>query len=387
MRFVRQFLGLLRMNLAQLGERAGSALTIVVGVTCAVGVLVSMLAMGAGARQQEVGDLRADRIILMTTGTRLGQGNISKDELAVVQGLPAIRHDATGKPIVEAESAVPIEGRRKIQGNRVYFPLVGVTSNLLDYRPEVHITAGRMFRPGHHELIASNPCTRQFMGFELGAQRPLHGSPWSIVGHFDQGQARQCIVYADVDSIMATFARNTYSTMAVMLQSTADYPAFRDAIATNPTLHLSSQDEPGAMQEAFRPLNGFLDFISLFVGTIMAVGATLGAVNALYAIVDARRREVATLRAIGFAAAPVVMAVLAESVLLAIPGALLGTLIAWLLFDGLAASPFGYSFQLAVTPALAALGLEWALAMGLVGGLLPALRAARVPITTALRAT
>ncbi len=387
MRFVRQFLGLLRMNLAQLGERAGSALTIVVGVTCAVGVLVSMLAMGTGARQQEVGDVRADRVVLMTTGSRIYGGNISKEELAVVQGLPGIRRDATGKPIVQAEAEVPIEGRRKSQGNRVYFPLVGVTSNLLAYRPEIHFTAGRMFSPGHHELIASNPCTRQFVGFELGGLRPLHGSEWTIVGHFDQGQARQCIVYADVDSIMATFARNTYSAVEVMLQSPGDYAAFRDAIAANPTLHISSQDEPGAMQEAFRPLNGLLDFISLFVGTIMAVGATLGAVNALYAIVDARRREVATLRAIGFAAAPVVMAVLAESVLLAIPGALLGILIAWLLFDGLAASPFGYSFQLVVTPALAAIGLEWALAMGLVGGLLPALRAARVPIPTALRAT
>jgi putative ABC transport system permease protein len=118
----------------------------------------------------------------------------------------------------------------------------------------------------------------------------------------------------------------------------------------------------------------------------MAIGATLGAVNSLYAIVDSRQREIATLRAIGFNPAAVVMAVLLESMLLALPGALLGSALAWLLFNGLAASPFGYSFQLSVTPSLAVLGIEWALAMGLLGGLLPALRAARMPVVTALRA-
>jgi putative ABC transport system permease protein len=141
------------------------------------------------------------------------------------------------------------------------------------------------------------------------------------------------------------------------------------------------------MEDAFKPLNAVLNFVSLFVGTIMAIGATLGAVNSLYAIVDSRRREMATLRAIGFSGSAVVAAVLIESILLALPGAVLGTLAAWLLFNGLSASPFGFSFQLAVTPPLAVIGVEWALAMGLVGGLLPALRAARMPITTALRAT
>jgi putative ABC transport system permease protein len=118
----------------------------------------------------------------------------------------------------------------------------------------------------------------------------------------------------------------------------------------------------------------------------MALGATLGAVNSLYAIVDSRRRELATVRAIGFEPGPIVVSVLVESVLLAIPGALLGSGLAWILFNGLAASPFGYSIRLAVTPALAGLGILWALAMGLLGGTLPALRAARIPVTTALRA-
>jgi putative ABC transport system permease protein len=137
----------------------------------------------------------------------------------------------------------------------------------------------------------------------------------------------------------------------------------------------------------FKQLNALLNFVSYFVGTIMAIGATLGAVNSLYAMVDSRRRELATLRAIGFSPAAIVVSILCESVLLAVPGALLGCALAWVLFNGLSASPFGFSFQLTVTLGLAVTGIGWALAMGLVGGLPPALRAARVPVTEALRAT
>jgi putative ABC transport system permease protein len=172
-----------------------------------------------------------------------------------------------------------------------------------------------------------------------------------------------------------------------MLESPGSFEPLRAAVQSNPSLHLDVQREREAVEQDFKPLNALLNFISYFVGSIMAIGATLGAVNSLYAIVDARRRELATLRAIGFRAAPIIASVLCESILLALPGALLGGALAWILFNGLAASPFGFSFNLAVTPDLAVIGVVWALAMGFVGGLLPALRAGRVPVTTALRAT
>jgi putative ABC transport system permease protein len=387
MSFTRQFLGILGMNLSGAGQRAATVLTIVVGVTCAVGALVSMLAMGGGARRQELSDVLAEHALLMTTGARYGQGSISRDEAAAILGLPGIRRSAQGAPIVVFESMVPIQGRRRVTGNRIYFPLVGVSTTLLEYGPELHFTDGRMFRPGMHELIAANPCGRQFTGFELGDKRPIHGSAWTVVGRFDRGESQQCTVYADLDGIMSVFGRNTYSTVAVRLQSADDFAALRDAVATNPSLHIEAQREIDVARQDFESLNHLLDFTSYFVGTIMAIGATLGAVNSLYAIVDSRRRELATLRAIGFGSAAIVASILVESMLWALPGALLGCLLAWSLFNGLSASPFGYSFQLAVTPSLALLGVGWALAMGLVGGLLPALRAARVPVTTALRAT
>jgi putative ABC transport system permease protein len=171
-----------------------------------------------------------------------------------------------------------------------------------------------------------------------------------------------------------------------MLQSAASFGVFRDALQANPTLHLEVQNEREEMLENYKELKGILDFASFFVGAIMAIGATLGAVNSLYAIVDSRRRELGTLRAIGFGSPAIVASILCESLLFALPGALLGSALAWVFFNGLSASPFGYNFQLAVTPSLGLIGIVWALGMGLVGGLLPALRAARVPVAAALRA-
>jgi putative ABC transport system permease protein len=386
MNFARQFLSILFMNLSGIRQRTAQVLTIIVGVTCAVGVLVSMLAMGTGALRQEMADVRADHATLITSGARYLQSNISRDEVAAILALPGIQKGAQGEPIVVFESIVPIEGRRRVTGNRIYFPLVGITSTVTEYQ-QMRFTDGRMFKPGLHELIASSPCVRQFTGFEIGDRRPIHGSDWTIVGHFEQGKVQQCVVYADVDNIMSIFSRNSYSAVSVRLRSPADFAAFRDAVSANPALKLEAQSESEVTEEGFKELNAILNFISYFVGTIMAIGATLGAVNSLYAIVDSRRSELATLRAIGFASGAIVLSVLVESILWAFPGALLGGALAWVLFNGLSASPFGFSFQLAVTPALVVLGIVWALGMGLVGGLLPALRAARVPVATALRAT
>lgn len=388
MNFIKQFLGILSVSLAGVTQRLGSVLTIVIGVACAVGALVAMLSMGVGARQQIVGEVRPDRILVTSAGSHGGMmSSIPKDEAATVHDLPGIRKSANGEPIVVYQAFVPIEGRRRGTGVRIYFPLIGVTPNVNEFLPEMRFTAGRMFKSGLQELIASNPCARQFTGFEMGAQRRIHGASWTVVGLFDQGETQQCVVYADVGIINSTFLRNSYSDLLVRLQSPADYTAFRDAITSNPTLHLDVEHESDANERQSKQINGILNFVAYFVGVIMAIGATLGAVNSLYAMVDSRRRELATLRAIGFGSAAVVASILCESIVLALPGALLGCVLAWALFNGLAVSPFGFNFQLKVTAYLALLGVVWALAMGLVGGLLPALRAARVPVTTALRAT
>jgi len=387
MNFIRQFVALLRMSLAGTRQRLGSVLTIIIGVGCAVGVLVSMLAMGSGARRQVLAGAHEDRVVVNSLGASGIQSSIPRNEADTVRDLPGIRKGKDGKPMVEFQSVVPIEARRRVTGRRIFFPLVGVTGNPSASDPELHLTEGQVFRPGLHELIASRPCLRQFSGFEIGDERPIGGVDWTVVGHFEQGDSQQCVVLADAEILMSTLHSNSYTQATATLQTPADYAVLRRALESNPTLHLEVRHEREAREEGIRQLNGLLNFAAYFVGSIMAVGATLGAVNSLYTIIDSRRREIATLRALGFGSAPVAAAILCESMVLALPGALLGVLLARALFHNMAVSPFGFSFLLDVTPRLAVIGVLWALAMGLLGGLLPALRAARVPVTTALRAT
>jgi putative ABC transport system permease protein len=387
MQALRQFFALLAVSLGGLAARPGPALTIIVGTGCAVGVLVSMLAMGTGARRQEMSNVRDDQVAVAEIGQQPLFGSISREDAAAAQNLPYIRRDRDGRPIVVMESVIPIDVRRRQSGVRIFIPLIGVTPNVVVYQPNLKFTAGRMFRPGMRELVVSNLCRRLFSGFELGDARSIQGTPWAIVGHFGAGQDGQCTMFADVNTIMSALARDTYNGLEVRLRSPADFAAFSAAVKADPAVHLYAERQRAAMAQTFKPLNSILDFASYFVGAIMAIGGTLGAINSLYAIVDSRRRELATLRAIGFRPGTIVAATLCESMLLAVPGALLGAALAWALFNGLSASPFGYSFRLDVTPALALLGVIWALIMGLIGGILPALRAARVPVTTALRAT
>jgi putative ABC transport system permease protein len=388
MNFSRQFIALLNMSLSGVTQRLGSVLTIIIGVTCAVAVLVSMLAMGSGARRQVLAGVREDRVVVNSHGASGIQSSIPRDAADTVRDLPGIKKGADGKPVVDFQSIVIIEAHRRITGRRTFFPLIGVTRPpFADGLPELRLTEGREFRPGLHELLASTPCDRQFTGFAIGDKRPIGGADWTVVGHYDEGDVQQCAVLADAAILMSTFNSNTYTQATATLKSMADYPVLQSALEQNPTLHLEVRHEAEAREADIKPLKGLLNFAAYFVGSIMAIGATLGAVNSLYSIVDARRREIATLRAIGFGSAPVAASILCESILLALPGALLGVLLAWALFHRMAVSPFGFSFLLDVTPGLAVIGALWALAMGLIGGLLPALRAARVPVTTALRAT
>lgn len=386
MKALKQFFALLRVSLSGIALRPWPALTIIVGVTCAVGVLVSMLAMGSGARLQEVGYVHDDMVAVAEVGQRPLFGSISRQDAAAVQDSPYIRRDKDGRPIVVMESMIPIQGRRRGTGARIFTPLIGVTPNITAYRPELRFTAGRMFHPGMHELVVSNPCARLFSGFEIGDRRSIRGMAWTVVGHFGAGNDGQCAMFADVNTIMSAFSRDTYSGLEVRLRSPADFAAFSAALKADPAVHLFAERQREVMRDTFKGLNSILDFASYFVGTIMAIGGTLGAVNSLYAIVDSRRRELATLRAIGFRPGPIIASTLCESMLVALPGALLGAALAWVFFNGLSASPFGYSFRLDVTPALVLIGVIWALIMGLVGGILPAVRAARVSVTAALRA-
>ncbi|MGH8228019.1 MAG: ABC transporter permease, partial [Steroidobacteraceae bacterium] len=305
MSFLRQLAMLLRMNLRSVPQRLGLVFTTLIGVTCAVGVLVSMLAMGVGAQREVMGNVRPDRAILLSVGA-LGpaQSSIGKAQVALIDNLPGIRRNAAGKPIAVPQALVSMDARRKGSGHVVRFAMVGSGAGLTDYAPELHLTSGRMFRPGLREFIASDYCARQYQDFGVGVQRVILGSEWRVVGNFVLGRDNgTCIVYADADTVLSAFRRDSYNEVEVMLQSPAAFAALAAAVKANPQLHLEVKHEADIAKANLRQVNGILDFVSYFVGLILAVAATIGAANSLYAVVDSRRREVATLRAVGFGGA------------------------------------------------------------------------------------
>jgi putative ABC transport system permease protein len=388
MDFLRQLGMLLRLNLLGAPQRLGLACTTVIGVTCAVGVLVSMLAMSVGARRAAMGNVSPDRAsVLSVDSVEPDRSEIPKDLAALIADLPGIRRNSRGQPIAVPEVAVYVQARRKDSGNAVGFPMIGAGAGLTNYAPELHLTAGRMFQPGLRELIASNDCAHRYQNFSLGNKRLIGGGDWLVVGNFDLGRTTgNCFVYADADTVLSAFRRSSYSYVNVMLQSPAAFDELVNAIKGNPQLHVRAEQEAELAEASEQQVNGMLNFVSYFVGAILAVAATIGAANSLYALVDSRRRQHATLLAIGFTGAPIVASTLSEAILLAIPGALIGAGLAWLFFNDLSASLLEFSFHLAVTPYLVALGVGWALGIGVISGLLPAVRAARVPVTVALRA-
>jgi putative ABC transport system permease protein len=389
MDFLKQLGMLLRMNLLGAPQRLGMVCTTVIGVTCAVGVLISMLAMGVGARRAAMGNVRPDRAsVLSVDAVGPDQSDLSKDVAVLIADLPGIRRNASARPIAVPEVSVFVRARRNDSGNLVGFPMTGAGAGLTDYAPELHLTAGRMFRPGLLELIASNYCSHQYQHFSVGDKRLIQGVEWLVVGNFDLGRTTgSCFVYADADAVLSAFRRSSYNEVDVVLRSSEAFDELVNAIKGNPVLRVKAEHEAELAEAGVQQVNGILNFVSYFVGTILAVAATIGVANSMYAMVDSRRREFATLRAIGFRGLPLIASTLSEAILLAIPGALIGAGLAWLFFNDRAASPFGFQFRLAVTPSLLLLGIGWAVCMGLIGALMPAVRAATVPVTVALRAS
>jgi putative ABC transport system permease protein len=388
MSLFRQIVALLQMSLRGIPRRLVASLVTLVGIACVVGVLVSMLSMGVGVRQLALQDSRTDRVIVSSKGAQnIVASSLDTATVAAIGNAPGIRKDEEGKQLLATRIVELVDLRKKSNHVRTNLPLFGVGTQFFHVRPEIRLSGGRMFRPGLHEMIVGESRQALYEGLALGDQVRLHGADWTVVGQFDaHGSAFENDLIADADTVASAFGRNTIQEVTVVLDSPRGYEAFASALAANPAISVDVKHEAEWTAMNFKPLTGLLDFISYFVATVMAIGASLGALNVMYSIVDARNREIATLRAIGFGASPVVVSVILESMLLALPGALLGALIAWAWFNGHAVSPFGVGFRLAVTPALIELGIVWALVIGLIGGLLPALRAARVPVATALRA-
>ena len=257
-------------------------------------------------------------------------------------------------------------------------------------RPQVRIVEGRKFTPGLREIVVGKGAQQQFRGLEIGRQMKLANQQWTVVGVFDSGDAHDSELWADADVLAPAYQRPAYQSMTVKLAGKDGFRQLKAALAADPRLKLDVETTRDYFGKQSEGLARLIRILGTVIGTIMAIGAIFGALNTMYAAVAGRAREIATLRALGFRGLPVVAAVMLETMLLALLGGLLGAGIAWLVFNGYTVSTLGQNFsqvvfQFKVTPELLWTGLKWALGIGLVGGLFPALRAARLPVTEALR--
>jgi putative ABC transport system permease protein len=388
--FFRQVWAITAMNLGALPQRPGAAVVTVIGVASVVAVLISLLAVGAGVRRAvDVTDQPERAVVLSGSAPNEFMGAFTPAQVAQISQAPGIRRDAQGRPMVQPLAAILVEVSKKKDGSTDNLMLRG-TGRMGDAmnHASMHLISGRIYRTGLHELVVGRQAQKAYRNLELGDEITLRGIPWKIVGVYaDQGGWNENAVSGDVDTVLAAFGRTAYQSVGVMLKTPGDYGRFRDALTSNPQLSVTVKRLSQYYHDQSRGLTSLFDFVGYFVGSVMAVGAIFGAITTMYSLVDARVREIATLRALGFGGGAVTVSVMIESLLLALPGALIGVGLAWLLYHSHDLTTGGVTFALAVTPTLALTGVIWALAIGLVGGVAPAIRAARLPVAAALRAT
>jgi len=381
------------MNLQSIPSRLGTSLVIVVGIAGVVGVLISVLAMAIGFSKALDNTGRPDRAIVMRGGSTSELGStISRDNALTILDAPGVQKDAAGKPIGTGEIILIVDLPQKGSDSGVNVTLRGVGPQGFEARPEIKLIAGRMFRPAVRELIVGKSAQAQFKGLEIGSHLALRDSEWTVVGVFESGgDAHESEILGDAETVMSAYRRNLLQSITVLLDNVAAFDAFKDALTTNPTLSVDVKRETDYYAGLSARLKTILFVVTYVVGGIMAVGALFGALNTMYSAVSARSVEIATLRALGFGATPVVISVFVEALLLALIGGAIGAALAWLFFNGNAANTLSGNFtqlvfHLTIGPDIMLLGILWASAIGMIGSLFPAIRAARLPIAVVLRA-
>ncbi len=393
----RQARAVAGIGLRALPTRLGASLVIVIGIAGVVGVLVSLLAMAEGYRQTLASTGSADTAIVLRGGSAAEVNSVlDHDTLVVVGDAPGVARAADGTPLASGELVVAANLPRRASDDPDDLGSVqfrGVEPKAWELRPDAHVIAGRLFKPGLRELVVGRGAQRQFKGLDLGQQVRLGTQVWTVVGVFQTPGSLESEIWADAADVASAYRRGSGLTAVyVKLANPSAFAAFKAALAADPRLKVDALPTLEYYAKQSEAITKVIRVIGIVVGTIMAIGAVFGALNTMFAAVAARAREIATLRAVGFRSGSVVFAIMLETMFLALAGGLLGGLLARLFFDGMTASSIAggvgvLSFSLRVTGALLWTGLVWALCIGFLGGIYPALRAARLPIATALRET
>ena len=380
-----------RIGLSSLPQRWGACSVIIIGIAGVVGVLVAMLAMGEGFKATLDATGSDDTAIILRGGSQAETNSvILRDQVPLVSSLPGIARDAGGQPLLTAELSQVVSLKTRADGSDANAQLRGIGEEAWQVRPGVRLVEGRRFQPGLQELVVGQGAQSQFQGLEVGSTLEFANQQWAVVGKFASGDAYDSELWGDAQTIASTYRRNAFQSITVRTDGAAGFAQLKAAMDADPRLKLDVETTRSYYRKQSGQLSTLINILGTVIGAIMAVGAVFGALNTMYAAIAGRAREIATMRAIGFRSLPVVLAVMLETMLLSLLGGVLGGLIAWAIFNGYTVSTLGNNFsqvvfQFKVSPQLLWSGLTWALGIGLIGGLFPALRAARMPVTAALR--
>jgi putative ABC transport system permease protein len=381
------------MNLRNVSERLTSSVVALVGIAGVVMVLIGVLSISAGFRAVLTLSGARDVAIVLRSGAtdEMGSG-LSQEQTRIIADSKDIARDAQGT-IASPELYVIVDIPLKRTVTAANVPLRGVGPQAPQLRQNFRIVEGRNFTPGTFEIVAGRGASEQFAGLTVGNKLRWGTTDWTVVGIFeDRGSVAESEVWTDATVLQGAYNRGTtYQSMRVKLTSPDAFQSFKDALTKDPRLSVRMFTERDYYERQSRTLIALVSTIGATIAVLMGLGAVFAALNTMYSAVSTRTREIATLRALGFGSTPVVISVLTEALLIGLAGGVIGALIAYLAFNGVRASTMNFTtfsqitFAFTVTPMVLVLGVVYALILGFIGGLLPGLRAARLPITTGLR--
>ena len=380
-------------NVNSVRERWTSSVVAVLGIGGTVAVFVAMLAMARGFQATLVSSGSPSNAIVRRAGATSEMDSTVPVEdvriLEVAKGVARSGSNALVSPEVVVVASFPL----KSTGTDANVQVRGLSPRVLEVRPSVKITLGRVFQPGLPELVIGRNVTRTYAGFEFGKSVRFGGETWTVVGTFDAGgSAFDSEVWCDAEVLKRVYQRplGAFQSATVRLESPEAFGPFKASLAGDPRLSVQVDREIEYYEKESRMLTQLITVLGSLVAAVMGLGAVFGALNTMYSAVAERTREIATMRALGFGATSVVVSFVFESLVIALVGGLVGCVVV-LPVNGLTTGTLNWqtfshlAFAFRITPVLLGLGVAFALVMGVVGGLPPAVRAARLPIAAALR--
>jgi len=381
------------MNLRNIPQRWSSSLVAVLGVGGVTLVLIALLSIAAGFQAALEGSGSDDVAMIMRAGsTNELSGGFGVDTVTVVSDAPGIRKEK-GAPVLSPELYVLVDGKMKGKDANTNLPLRGVSPMAPLVRKSFKLEEGRMFREGTNEVIVGNGVVQNYDGLEVGKTVRWGGANWTVVGRFsDKAGIAESEVWGDTRVVQQAWRRgNSFQSIRVKLESAAALKTLKDALTKDPRVRVDVKSERAFYADQQKLMSTIISYVGWTLAVMMGIAALFAALNTLYNAVANRVREIATLRALGFGGFPVVVSVLVEAMILGAVGGLIGGLLALLFLNGMHSSTMNWAsfsqmtFAFTVTPGLMMTGIIYGLILTFIAGILPGIRAARLPITAGLR--